>query len=90
MTNPSPKADDLDIPELKREQLGRGVRGKYFKRFVEGSNVVVLRPDLQKIFPTSDAVNEALTRYVAFAQEARSLTSRATKSAPKRRGGDRP
>ena len=39
---------DQDVPELKREQLGAGVRGKYLKRFTQGSNVVVLQPEIQE------------------------------------------
>ena len=74
MKKPSTKADDLDIPEFKREQLGRGVRGKYLSKFQQGSNIVVVRPELLKAFPTSAAVNDALASYLAFAQEARSLT----------------
>lgn len=62
-----------DIPELKREQLGVGVRGKYFKRFTEGSNVVVLQPEILKAFPTSEAVNRALASMLAFAQETQGL-----------------
>ena len=50
---------DQDISELKREQLGVGVRGKYVKHFMQGSNVVVLKPEIQKAFPTSEAVNQA-------------------------------
>lgn len=77
MKKPSAKTDDLEIPELKREQLGRGVRGKYYnKRFTQGSNVVVLRPEISKAFPTSEAVNDALARYLAFAREASVLTRR--------------
>ncbi len=68
---------DQDIPELKREQLGVGVRGKYFKRFTQGSNVVVLQPEIQKAFPTSAAVNKALASLLAFAQEAQGLTVKA-------------
>lgn len=68
------KTDDLDIPVLKREQLGSGVRGKYLKRFQQSSNVVVVRPELLKAFHSSAAVNDALASYLAFAQEARSLT----------------
>jgi hypothetical protein len=76
MGKKSTKPDDQDTPELTREQLGRGVRGKYLKKFAEGSNVVVLRPDLKKAFPTSQAVNDALASYLAFAREAKSLTGR--------------
>ena len=78
MKKRSTTKDDLDIPVLTREQLGRGVRGKYLKRFAQGSNVVVLRPEIQKAFPTSEAVNDALASYLAFAREADSLTRRGT------------
>ena len=73
---------DQDVPELKREQLGVGVRGKYFKHFTQGSNVVVLQPEIQKEFPTSEAVNKALASMLAFAQETQdlSLTGRAKRS----------
>ena len=37
-----------------------GVRGKYAKRFREGTNLVRLEPDVAKEFPTSEAVNKAL------------------------------
>ncbi|MFY9259886.1 MAG: hypothetical protein WAO71_05180 [Gallionella sp.] len=60
---------ELDIPELKREQLGVGVRGKYLKHISQGSNVVVLQPEIQKAFPTSEAVNKALASMLLFAQE---------------------
>lgn len=44
-----------------------GVRGKYSERFAEGSNVVVLDPDVAEAFPSSEKVNEAL-RALADAQ----------------------
>lgn len=76
MKKRSTKTADQDIPELTREQLGRGVRGKYLQKLAAGSNVVVLRPELQKAFPTSNAVNDALASYLAFAREAKELTGR--------------
>jgi len=42
-----------------------GVRGKYAKRYREGTNVVVIDPDLHKLFPNSEAVNRALREYVS-------------------------
>ena len=66
--------DDQDIPEIKREQLGVGVRGKHYKQFMQGSNVVVLLPEIQKAFPTSEAVNKALASMLAFTQETQSIT----------------
>ena len=38
----------------------KGVRGKYASRYAEGTNVVVLDPDVAKEFKTSEEVNEAL------------------------------
>ena len=84
MKKPSTKKSDQDIPELKRDQLGVGVRGKYLKHMVQGSNVVVLQPEIQKAFPTSEAVNRALASMLAFAQETQSLSGRPKRSSRKR------
>ena len=73
-----------DIPELKREALGKGVRGKYLKHYMQDSNVVVLKPEIYKAFPTSEAVNNALARMLAFAQETQGLTSRSNRPSRKR------
>ncbi|MCE7902661.1 MAG: hypothetical protein DYH20_08410 [Gammaproteobacteria bacterium PRO9] len=40
--------------------FSNGVRGKYADRYKEGTNVVLLEPDVAKEFPNSAAVNEAL------------------------------
>lgn len=37
-----------------------GVRGKYAARFSEGTNLVLLAPDVVAEFPTASAVNKAL------------------------------
>lgn len=74
---------EQDIPELKREQLGVGVRGKYLKHVSQGSNVVVLQPEIQKAFPTSEAVNKALATMLAFAQETQGLTTRTKRTSRK-------
>ena len=73
-----------DIPELKREELGKGVRGKYLKHFAQGSNVVVLQPEIQKAFPTSEAVNKALASMLAFARETQGLAGRPGRATRKR------
>ena len=41
-----------------------GVRGKHAKRFREGTNLVLIAPDLQKFFPDSEAVNKALREHL--------------------------
>ena len=47
--------------ELRDEYDFRGgVRGKYAARYAEGSNVVVLEPDVAQAFPDADSVNKAL------------------------------
>ena len=51
--------------EYPEELIRSGERGKYAKRYREGTNVVVIDPDLQKIFPDSDAVNRALRDYLS-------------------------
>lgn len=84
MKKASIKMADQDISELKRDQLGVGVRGKYLKHFMQGSNVVVLQPEILKAFPTSEAVNKALASMLAFAQETQGLASRSTRTPRKR------
>jgi hypothetical protein len=84
MKKASTKTADQEIPELKREQLGTGVRGKYLKHFVRDSNVVVLQPEIQKAFPTSEAVNTALANMLAFAKTTQTLTARSRAGARKR------
>jgi hypothetical protein len=54
------RQDDM-LPEY---DFSKGVRGKYAKRYAEGSNVVVLSPDMAKVFPPSESVNEALRTFV--------------------------
>lgn len=49
---------------LREYDFSKGVRGKYAKRYAEGSNVVVLSPDVAKVFRTSESVNEALRTLV--------------------------
>ena len=40
--------------------FSRGVRGKHFRRYHRGANVVVLEPDVAKIFPNAETVNDSL------------------------------
>lgn len=37
-----------------------GVRGKYARRYAQGTNLVLLEPDVAKAFPSAAAVNESL------------------------------
>lgn len=52
---------DLDEAEILAEyDFSEGVRGKYAARYAEGSNVVVLDPDVSKVFPNAESVNNSL------------------------------
>ncbi len=59
-----------------------GERGKYAARYAEGTNVVVLAPDVAAMFPDSIAVNEALRTFVRMS--ARTVRAKAV---AKKRGG---
>jgi len=58
--------------EYKRSDFPRGfVRGKYASRVRAGSNIVRLDPEIASAFPTSEAVNEALSTVLKAAKNAR-------------------
>jgi len=61
--------------EYRREDLGKGVRGKFYKEFQEGHNLVLLRPEVAKAFPSEDAVNKALLSLIDIARASAELTS---------------
>ncbi len=78
------KTSDELRPEYKREELGIGVRGKYFEEYSKGTNLVLLSPDVAKVFTTEDAVNEALRSLISLAEKSSGRSSRSTGSAKKR------
>ncbi len=55
----SEEDDDLR-PEYDFSQMKGRVRGKYVERYREGTNLVLLDPDVAAAFPDAKAVNEAL------------------------------
>ncbi len=50
--------------EYRRKDLGAGTRGKYYDDYREGTNIVLLDPDVAKAFPDSKSVNQALREYL--------------------------
>jgi alpha/beta superfamily hydrolase len=64
------KDDEREAREemLEEYDFGGAVRGKYARRYAEGSNVVVLSPDVAEAFPDSRTVNDALRALLAVAQ----------------------
>jgi hypothetical protein len=56
------------------------IRGKYYRRLLkEGTNVIVLEPDVAKAFRSSAAVNEALRSLLKISAATRRLTARGKK-----------
>jgi hypothetical protein len=61
--------DDELQPEYDLSELLKGgVRGKYADRFREGTNLVLLAPDVAAVFPDEQAVNEALRLVMQLAR----------------------
>ena len=67
------KNSDQQDGEMRAEYDFRaGIRGKYADRFAEGSNVVVLDPDVAAQLKTPKAVNKALRDYLESRQRRKS------------------
>lgn len=81
---PTELNDDLR-PEYDFD-FSKAARGRYAGRLkVEGSNLVLVEPDLVKSFPDSASVNAALRSVVEFAKMSAGLTRRSSGHAGKRR-----
>jgi len=59
--------DDLR-PEYDFSKLNGGVRGKYAKRMQQGTNLVLLSPDVARYFPDEQSVNTVLRSFVGIAK----------------------
>lgn len=69
----SPEPDPLaERPNL---DFSKGVRGKYYDRAKQGTNIAVIAPDLLDAFPDSDSVNEALRSLKEIAERTRKRAS---------------
>lgn len=77
------KSDELR-PEYRREDLGPGVRGKYLEAYRAGTNLVLLSPDVAKVFSTEQAVNDALRSLIEVAQRSVGPTKRSSRRAKAR------
>jgi hypothetical protein len=54
-------SDDEILPEY---DFSQGVRGKYAKQYAEGTNLILLDPDLAAQFPDSKSVSRALRAFL--------------------------
>lgn len=61
------KANEEQSGDEMREEydFSKGVRGKYYQRYRQGTNLVLLEPDLARVFRDSEAVNIALRQFLA-------------------------
>ncbi len=72
MTTRNSKHDSEADPLKPRPlDLSKAVRGKYYDRMQEGTNVVLIAPDLMETFPDSESVNQALRSLKAIADRSR-------------------
>ena len=56
--------------EMRPEyDFSHGIRGKYAKKYAQGSNIVLLDPDVAKLFPDSKTVNDILRMLVKVARQ---------------------
>ena len=60
--------DDEILPEYS---LKGGTRGKYADRYAQGTNLVLLDPDVADVFPDTESVNHALRALAAIIKERR-------------------
>ena len=51
--------------------FSHGVRGKHYKKFKAGHNLIAIDPDLVKMFPDSQSVNAALRALATLAKKAK-------------------
>ncbi len=77
------KAKDEMRPEYKRSNFTTLERGKFSTEVARGTSVVLLEPAIAKAFPTSDAVNEALSGLLALAEKTTNITRRPARTRAK-------
>lgn len=70
MVEPGDNLEDELRHEYDRAVLKNGVRGKYLAHYRSGTNLVLLDADVAKVYPTAEAVNEALRRLMQLQEAA--------------------
>lgn len=75
--------NDSDDDLLPEYDFTGAVRGKYYKQYMEGTNVVLLDPDVAAAFKDSVAVNDALRLLVSIAEA--KVTRRSAEAHERRR-----
>jgi hypothetical protein len=60
------------------------VRGKYYREAIAGTNLILIEPELARVFPDSESVNRAL-RLLMETAEASAAPAPPHRRAPKKR-----
>ena len=79
MKKPTKRKPTADEDSMRPEyDFSKGVRGKHAARYAEGTNVVVLDPDVAQEFQTTEQVNETLRAVSRLLQQQRKRAGRRT------------
>jgi hypothetical protein len=82
MKTTSEKKPRVDVDTMRPEyDFSGAVRGVTAARYAQGTNVVLLDPDVAEIFPNAQAVNEALRTLARLARAPRRPKARQKRSA---------
>ena len=77
------KAKDEMRSEYKRSDFAQLERGKFYAEVTKGTTVVLLSVKNAKVFPTSKAVNDALTALITHSKQASRITRRSARTRAK-------
>lgn len=78
------KTKDEMRAQYKRSDFARLERGKFYSEVVKGTSIALLDPVIAKAFPTSQAVNEALSGLLALTEKTARITRRTTRTRAKK------
>lgn len=77
------KVCEPDIEYNLDALLPGGIQGKYVERYRAGTNLVLLEPEIAKVFPTQEAVNDALRLVMKLVGIAHPIQQRAISASVK-------
>jgi hypothetical protein len=61
----SKRPDELEDDDIPETDFSGGIRGKYYERAMQGTNIVLLEPDVARVFRDSAVVSQALREYLS-------------------------
>jgi hypothetical protein len=66
----------IDFEMQSEYDFANGARGKYARRYAQGTNVVLLEPDVARAFPNAKAVNGSLRALAKIIREQKSAAAK--------------